>query len=74
MLSIGLDIGSTTIKSAVTDENGKLLYNSYERHYSEVQDKAIKLVEKIREKFALGEDTEVNICISGSAEWGLPTT
>ena len=71
MLSIGLDIGSTTIKSAVTDENGKLLYNSYERHYSEVQDKAIKLVEKIREKFALGEDTEVNICISGSAGMGF---
>ena len=32
MKTIGLDIGSTTLKCVVADENGKLLYNDYQRH------------------------------------------
>ena len=71
MLNIGLDIGSTTIKSAVLDENGKLLYNSYERHFSEVQSKAVALLERIKEKFSLKDTDEIKICISGSAGMGF---
>ncbi len=32
-LRIGIDIGSTTVKVVVLDENNKLLFRSYERHY-----------------------------------------
>ena len=71
MLNIGLDIGSTTIKSAVLDENGRLLYSSYERHFSEVQDKAVALLERIKEKFSLTDTDNVKICISGSAGMGF---
>ena len=71
MLNIGLDIGSTTIKSAVLDESGKLLYNSYERHFSEVQSKAVTLIERIKEKFGLNDTDKVKICISGSAGMGF---
>lgn len=71
MLNIGLDIGSTTIKSAVLDEDGKLLYNSYERHFSEVQSKAVALLERIKEKFSLSDTDKVKICISGSAGMGF---
>ncbi|MCH5165558.1 MAG: 2-hydroxyacyl-CoA dehydratase [Clostridiales bacterium] len=37
MYRIGLDIGSTTIKTAVLDENNTLVHSSYERHNSDVR-------------------------------------
>ena len=43
---IGFDIGSTTIKAVVLDENNKICYKSYERHKAQVRQKALdKLVE-----------------------------
>ena len=71
MLNIGLDIGSTTIKSAVLDENGNLVYSSYERHFSEVQSKAVELLERIKQEFSLLDSERVRICISGSAGMGF---
>ena len=32
-LRIGIDIGSTTVKVVLLDEQNKLLFRSYERHY-----------------------------------------
>lgn len=32
-LRIGIDIGSTTVKVVVLDEQNKLLFRSYERHF-----------------------------------------
>ena len=43
---IGFDIGSTTIKAVVLDENNQICYKSYERHKAQVRQKALdKLVE-----------------------------
>ena len=36
-LRIGIDIGSTTVKVVVLDEQNKLLFRSYERHYSKTR-------------------------------------
>ena len=33
-LRIGIDIGSTTVKVVILDQDNKLLFRSYERHYS----------------------------------------
>ncbi|MBR2460149.1 MAG: 2-hydroxyacyl-CoA dehydratase [Clostridia bacterium] len=70
-MRIGLDIGSTTIKCAVLDEEGKLLYTSYERHFSQIPPKTSTLLKNI--KSALGErgNEEVSVCISGSAGMGF---
>lgn len=38
-MQIGLDIGSTTIKIAVMDDAGNLLFHKYERHYSKIAEK-----------------------------------
>ena len=35
-MQIGLDIGSTTIKIAVLDDAGTLLFSKYQRHYSQI--------------------------------------
>ncbi|MDR1109285.1 MAG: acyl-CoA dehydratase activase-related protein [Deltaproteobacteria bacterium] len=37
LVHVGLDVGSTTIKIAVTDPEGRLLHQSYGRHFSEVR-------------------------------------
>ena len=35
-LKIGLDVGSTTIKTIVLDDSGKIIYSAYERHFSQI--------------------------------------
>lgn len=37
MNRIGIDIGSTTIKVAIIDPNGDLLFSVYERHQANVK-------------------------------------
>ena len=36
--SLGLDIGSTTIKAVALDESGKVVFTSYERHNAKVRE------------------------------------
>ena len=54
---IGFDIGSTTIKAVVLDENNQICYKSYERHKAQVRQKALdKLVELKKYTNPLNED------------------
>ena len=50
---LGIDIGSTTVKVAVIDDCGKLLFADYERHYANIQETLASLLKKCREQ--LGE-------------------
>lgn len=36
MKKIGLDVGSTTIKCVVLDDNNEIIYSNYERHMSRI--------------------------------------
>ena len=47
-LRIGLDIGSTTIKSVVIDKLGKIVYSSYERHFSQITAKTVEMLTTIK--------------------------
>ena len=38
-MRVGLDVGSTTIKCVVLDEDGQLLYSTYQRHFSHITEK-----------------------------------
>lgn len=44
LLRMGIDIGSTTVKVVVIDEDKNILFSRYERHYSEILDTVKKLV------------------------------
>ena len=44
-LSLGIDIGSTTAK-AVLVEDGRILYEKYQRHFSQVRQKTLELLEE----------------------------
>ncbi len=63
---LGIDVGSTTVKVSVIDEAGKILYSSYERHYSRVKECVLNELEKIRPFGA-----QYKTCITGSAGLGL---
>ena len=43
---LGIDIGSTTVKIAILDENDKLLFSDYERHFANIRETLKGLVEK----------------------------
>ncbi|MBQ7719083.1 MAG: 2-hydroxyglutaryl-CoA dehydratase, partial [Clostridia bacterium] len=72
-MKIGLDVGSTTLKCVVIDEakNNQILFSSYERHFSQIKEKTLALLEKIRESGIVGEDERVTFSISGSAGMGF---
>ena len=36
-LHVGLDVGSTTVKIIVLDENKQVIYKDYQRHYSDTK-------------------------------------
>ena len=44
MYRIGLDIGSTTIKCVILDDNNKIVYTSYERHFSKIIEKTLEVL------------------------------
>ena len=63
-LRIGIDIGSTTVKVVVLDEENKLLFRSYERHYSKARERAAETLRSIEEKL---RGRQVRIAITGRA-------
>ncbi|MDD7221127.1 MAG: acyl-CoA dehydratase activase [Eubacteriales bacterium] len=67
-LRIGIDIGSTTVKVVVLDEQNKLLFRSYERHFSKVREKACEILSSIAPRFS-GQD--IRLVITGSAGLGV---
>ena len=66
-LALGIDIGSTTAK-VVLVENGKIIYEKYQRHFSQVRQKTLEL---LAEAAPLAGDRPLTAAISGSAGLGL---
>ncbi len=60
---LGIDIGSTTVKIAILDNNNTLLFSDYERHFANIQETLQSLLEKAVAK--LGE-FNINPVITGS--------
>ena len=68
-MKIGLDVGSTTIKCVVLDEGQKIVYQSYERHFSQITQKMSELLTKIKNEILKGAEAELTV--SGSAGMGI---
>ena len=47
---LGVDIGSTTVKIAILDENNKLLFSDYERHFANIRETLSDLLKKAYDK------------------------
>lgn len=64
---LGIDVGSTTIKLALF-ENNELIYHCYERHLSLIKQKVLEQLKKIR---PLVEGKKLHIAFSGSSGMGV---
>ncbi len=65
--SLGIDIGSTTAK-VVLVENGSVIYERYERHFSFVRKKTLEMVGQMRD---LLQGKRFTVAVSGSAGLGM---
>lgn len=65
---VGIDIGSTTVKVVVLDEENKLLFRSYERHYSKTRQRACETLYAVREQL---KGQQIHMAITGSAGLGV---
>mgnify|MGYP000753770309 CR=1 FL=1 len=45
--TLGIDIGSTTVKIAVLDEDNEVLFSDYERHFANIQETLSALLKKV---------------------------
>ncbi|PCS17199.1 hypothetical protein RU92_GL000769 [Lactococcus cremoris subsp. tructae] len=64
----GIDVGSTTVKLVVFDENYKLIFSRYERHFSDVKAATIKV---FNDFIAEHGDLNLELAITGSGGMGL---
>ena len=48
--TLGIDIGSTTVKIAILDEAHSLLFADYERHFANIKDTLHSLLLKAKER------------------------
>ena len=70
MISVGIDIGSTTIKAIVLDDDNKIIYSSYERHFSRISEKLQEVLTSLEEGVLKGI-REVSLAFTGSAGMGI---
>ena len=67
-MRLGIDVGSTTVKMVVIDEDNQIKYKKYERHMSNVMDKVKELLGEVHSLF---RDEEVQAVITGSGGLSL---
>ncbi len=63
LLHVGLDVGSTTVKIVIMDENLNTLYTDYQRHFSDTKNTVCNVLENLANKY---EDAEFSIALTGS--------
>ena len=51
ILNIGLDIGSTTVKIVAMDQRKNVLYQDYQRHYSDTKKTVVRLLKDVLKKY-----------------------
>ena len=67
-LRVGIDMGSTTVKVVVLDEQNQVLFRSYERHYSKTRERACETLHSIEDML---RGKQVKLVITGSAGLGV---
>ncbi|MBS5651551.1 MAG: 2-hydroxyacyl-CoA dehydratase [Clostridiales bacterium] len=66
---IGLDVGSTTIKCVVLSDADQIVYQTYERHFSQITAKTVEMLRAVAERFPA--EREWRLAIAGSAGMGM---
>ena len=66
---IGVDIGSTTVKLVIMDNNNKILSKAYKRHLSDSKKTIISLFKNALKKFP--SDSKFSLIFTGSGAISL---
>ncbi len=66
--ALGIDVGSTTVKTVVCSETGEILHSAYQRHFSKVKEAVAEQLKTIVQKFP---DAQLRTAMTGSAGLGL---
>ena len=61
--TLGIDIGSTTVKIAILDKNCNILFSDYQRHFANIQETLAAVIQKAFD--SLG-DIQLSPVITGS--------
>ncbi|WP_281627614.1 BadF/BadG/BcrA/BcrD ATPase family protein, partial [Traorella massiliensis] len=70
MYYLGIDVGSTTVKAYLTNEQDECLYQNYIRHNSDVRNTMLFLLEEIRNQLG---NLEIHPVITGSGGLSIST-
>ncbi|MCI8387924.1 MAG: 2-hydroxyglutaryl-CoA dehydratase [Clostridiales bacterium] len=68
-MKIGLDVGSTTLKCVVLDDDNKIIYKSYKRHFAQITESTIELLKQLQSEIKGAGDAVLSV--SGSAGMGM---
>lgn len=68
-MKLGLDVGSTTIKYVVLDDNENIILKDYKRHYSHIKENVLEILNNLKKKGIITDNFKFGI--SGSAGMGL---
>ncbi len=63
VVHMGIDVGSTTAKVVILDDNSDVIFSKYQRHYSDVKESVVSLITQAYENFA---DYKITLNITGS--------
>ena len=67
-LQMGIDVGSTTVKTVILSADGSLLYSRYERHRADIRKTIITVVTEALDTVAAayGDDVQMRVRVTGS--------
>ena len=69
-LHVGLDVGSTTVKIVVLDENLNTIYTNYQRHFSDTKNTVCKVLDSLVEMYP---NNTFSIALTGSGAMSAAT-
>ena len=67
-MRIGIDIGSTTVKVVLLNDQDEVIFRTYERHMSKVREKTAEMLEQLNSKLS---GSKVQVAVTGSAGLGV---
>lgn len=68
IFSLGIDVGSTTVKTVILDEGDNIIRSRYQRHFSKVRETVTEQLTEIADEYS---DCEFRLAVTGSAGLGL---
>ena len=66
-MRIGIDVGSTTVKVVILNEDKQLLFKKYQRHFADVTNCVLDVLKQAQKVY----DGPAQLTITGSAGMGL---